>query len=111
MRWWWRAPRFWEMTMSSAFPEIGKCALPACSEGTAGSPEYHPPPAEGLRFPRGFPEWKEGPPRGQDKVGPRKGTEFRGPEQKARVKGCTQRQGAAARAAQGVLAGSWSLRG
>lgn len=61
MRWWWRAPRFCEMTTASRFPEMGKCALPACSEGTAPSRAHPPPQAEGLWSPRGFPEWKEGP--------------------------------------------------
>lgn len=41
--------------MSSRFSEIGKCALPACSEGSAPS-AASPPRAEGLKSPRGFPE-------------------------------------------------------
>lgn len=52
-------PRFWEMMMSSWFPEIGKYALPACSEGIALS-RAHLSQAEGLRSLRGFPEWEEG---------------------------------------------------
>lgn len=59
-------PGLWEMTVSSPFPESGKCALPACSEGTALS-RAHLSQAERLRSPRGFPEWEEG------ALGPRAG--------------------------------------
>lgn len=54
-------PRLWEMKMSSRFPEIGKCALPACSEGRALS-GARLLQAEGLESPRGLFEWEEGTP-------------------------------------------------
>lgn len=93
-------PRFWEIMMSSWFPEIGKYALPACSEGIALS-RAHLSQAEGSAVPAGFSRVGGGGAgsRSQEKGGPRNGSEFRELERKAGAKGCTQRQGAASRAA------------
>ena len=54
-------PRLWEMKTSSRFPEIGKCALPACSEGIALS-RARLLQAEGWESLRGLSKWEEGTP-------------------------------------------------